>query len=126
MDESIQWRQVFGTAVLWFASCSLVGLLVAAISGEHGSILFAMLGVTIGSCGAVSHAALLFSTRFKRLPVLWQYMVVWLAAMTGFFVVGAALSWSPREILVLSLYVAVPALVIAFATTRTLAGKHAA
>ena len=126
MTASIPWRQILLAVPLWFLGCSLLGMLIATVYGEFGSIVFVIIGIAIGSCGGISHAALLLLSRFRALPALQRYISVWFVSMTLFLALGVALSWSPRELLVISLSVAVPTMLVSIGVDLVLARRNAA
>jgi len=96
--------------LLWLGGCSLVGFLVAVLYREHGAIVFAILGVAIGLCGAVTHVALLCVSRFRSLLPRYQSVVVWACAVGAFLALGVVLGWSRSDIITFALWVALPAL----------------
>jgi len=110
---SIPWRQILVAVLLWFVGCSLAGIFLAVLSGEFGSIGFVIAGVAIGSCGALSHAALLLVRRFRALPGLQRRAAIWFVSMAAFLALGVSLSWSASDLSMMSLYVAVPTLLAA-------------
>jgi hypothetical protein len=60
------WKR-FVIAVLWLVIPSLLGLIVATINHEHGSIGFVVLGIYVGASGAIGYMVLCLSPSFRRL-----------------------------------------------------------
>ncbi len=60
------WRR-FVIAVLWLVIPSLLGLIVATIDHEHGSIGFVVLGIYVGASGTIGYMVLSLSPSFRRL-----------------------------------------------------------
>ena len=83
-----RWRQVATAVFLWLFGCSLIGLFVAAINGEHGSILFAMFGIAI-DCGALSHSVFLTLPWFHASRPAVQALAVWAGTAVLLFVFAA-------------------------------------
>ena len=85
-----KWTAVVLAIFLWLCCGPLVGILGAAISGEHGSIVLFFLGVQGGIAGAVAHTALLFAARFRNLSAIRQTLVLWVAAVSLMLLVALA------------------------------------
>ena len=117
------WKLVAIAVVGWLAGCALAGFVLAAASGEHGSIVIAGFGVFLGLAGAGAHTALLFMRRFRVLPLPKQVFFLWLATLATLLTLAIVFgfdsnspdSFLPREALtIVSLYVAAPALAASF------------
>lgn len=54
-------------AVLWPVSTVVMGFVAALISGEHGSLIFAMVGLYVGVAGASSYLLLPLVARYRNL-----------------------------------------------------------
>ena len=65
----------------WFFGCTALGLAVTGFIGEHGSIVWALLGFAVGLSGAVAHGGLLFSSRFRSQSRARRALMLWGATM---------------------------------------------
>jgi hypothetical protein len=115
-------RYVAATVALWIVGGTAIGIGAALLNPGHDSVIFATLGIATGISGAVAHAVLLFSARFRNQPRVVQVFALWLATMLSFLVLVALAVWpstdpviQPLYEMVLSVgqYVAVPALFVA-------------
>ena len=104
--------------LLWLGTGTLVGLVAAFISGEHGSLFFVVEGLFVGMSGGFTHAALLALSSFRRRPALAQAVVVWLAAV-ALFILGATVMLSSlvEAASVVGRYLAGPALLVSAASS---------
>jgi hypothetical protein len=62
------WKRV-AIAALWPVSSLLMGFLAATLSGEHGSIVFVVVGLYVGVPGAIGYLLLPLLSLFRRLGV---------------------------------------------------------
>jgi hypothetical protein len=60
------WKRV-AIAALWPVSSLLMGFLAATLSGEHGAIVFVVVGLYVGVPGAIAYLLLPLSPLFKKL-----------------------------------------------------------
>ena len=60
------WKRVV-IAALWPVSSLLMGLLAATLSGEHGSIVFVVVGLYVGVPGAIVYLLLPLLALFRKL-----------------------------------------------------------
>ncbi len=65
-------------ALVWLVGGAAIGIALAALVAEHGSVVYAMLGATVGVTGAVAHCGLLSILAFRTQPALWRAIVLWL------------------------------------------------
>ena len=63
------WKRA-AIATLWPVSSLLMGFLAATLSGEHGSIVFVVVGLYVGVSGAISYLLLPLLSPFRRLEGL--------------------------------------------------------
>ena len=133
---SLSWKQIAIAMAAWLVGCVGVGFAIAAFIGEHGSIVWAILGFAIGLSGAMAHSALLFLASFRSQSHLRQAIILWLAtvfALVALVLVYQALSsekaptHSVKEIcLFFSIYVAAPTLLAAAVFSYVVGTRSAA
>lgn len=126
MNNTSPWQKSIWAALIWFIGCSLSGFIFAAVSGEHGSIIFVMFGVAIGACGGLSNSLLLLWAHFRGLPAIQRNGAVWGVAMVLFLGVGVVLSWPTRDLQLMAMYIAVPTLLASIVVDLVLSRKNAA
>jgi hypothetical protein len=63
------WRRAV-IAALWMIGPVLMGFLAAMISGEHGSVVFVVVGLYVGVSGAVSYLLLPLVPPLRRLGAI--------------------------------------------------------
>jgi hypothetical protein len=69
-DDSSDHLRIWQRAViaaLWLISPALMGFLAAIISGEHGSVVFVVVGLYVGVSGALSYLLFPLFPPFRRL-----------------------------------------------------------
>jgi hypothetical protein len=120
-----RFRQASVAALLWLVACSLAGIGLAVVSGQHGSIVFALFGVATGVCGALSNGALLLFPSFQTMSQLYRVAAVWVGTMAAFAVVAALFSWSASVLGFGMLSVGVPAFGMAYFVNYLLGERHA-
>lgn len=84
------WRRPLVAATLWMLLGSAAGWAAAYTIAEHGSIVFIGVGVAIGVVGAVAHAGVLQSPRFRVAGLLAQALLLWLATLALLVLVAVA------------------------------------
>lgn len=120
-------KQLAVAACGWLAGCALAGYLVATAHGEHGALLFILLGGLLGLAGAVVHTTLLSVAGFRRCGVGRQALLLWLATLAMTFVIALAAGIDPNAagtgvllsevVAVVLVYFATPALGASFGLT---------
>lgn len=73
------WKRA-AIAVMWLVGPILMGILAATVSGEHGSIVFVVIGLYVGVPGAISYLLLPLFSRFRRLGGLGRFVSYTVAA----------------------------------------------
>jgi hypothetical protein len=66
LDRLKIWQRAVIAAV-WLIGPVMMGILVATISGEHGSVLYVVVGLCVGVSGAISYLLLPLLSPFRRL-----------------------------------------------------------
>ncbi len=90
------WPLVLAAATIWFVVFSLAGIGLAVASGEHGSVIFVLLGVMSGTSGAVMCVALWVWPLFRSLPFAQRVLFMALASellfalSCSFFLMGVS------------------------------------
>jgi hypothetical protein len=128
-------KQIAIAIALWLVGGTSIGFTIATVIGEHGSIIWAILGFAIGLAGAIAHATLLFLPSFRRQSRTRQTISLWFVTVFSLAAIVAAyylfsdseLNYSPKEIaLFLFIYVAVPTLLAAAVASYVVARRPAA
>lgn len=109
------WRSISSACVLWLVGGAVGGMVPAAISGEHGSIIFVVLGVFTGICGAVTHGCLLPTTWFRQQEKLAQVTTLWIGTLFLFLTAASIVNFASRleALKVVLVYLTAPVLVAA-------------
>ena len=74
------WRRA-AVAILWLAGPIFMGFLAATISGEHGSIVFVIVGLYVGIPGAISYLLLPLLLPFRKLGGLGRFVTYTVSAI---------------------------------------------
>src|SRR5262245_45644619 len=69
--------KIFIAILLWVVGCTVAGFIVAQLSGEHGSIIFASFRIAICVSGALAHTILLSISQFRHTSQLIQALTLW-------------------------------------------------
>ena len=80
-------------ALLWILGCPLVGVGVAACIGEHGAIVFAILGLAVGVAGALAHVALLLTRHFNKRAPFVRCLIVWVSTLSILMIVALVIAF---------------------------------
>ena len=113
-------------AAIWLGAGTLGGFAIAAISGEHGSAIFFILGAVLGLAGVISHGALQLTSWFRRSTYPVRVLATWLACILLLLppVLWSLAQSEPRFFIALSealsvlVYAAVPAGLISALAVR--------
>src|SRR5882724_9999503 len=73
-DSRLKFWKRTAIAVLWLVSPVLMGILAATISGEHGSIVFVVVGLYVGIPGAITYLLLPLLSPFRELGGLGRFV----------------------------------------------------
>lgn len=85
-------RSITIGSFVWLVLGTVGGFVVLARLGEHGSVAQPLVGVTMGSLGAVTHGVLRTFARFRALSLLRRALVNWMCGFLLFLAVAAALT----------------------------------
>jgi hypothetical protein len=86
-------------AALWMIAPVLMGFLAAMISGEHGSVVFVVVGLYVGVSGAVSYLFSWLVPPFRRLGAIGRATIIAAAAalptiaFCAYFALSASSWW---------------------------------
>jgi uncharacterized membrane-anchored protein len=116
------WKVAIGAIALWLVGCTLTGVIVAGAIGEHGSAIFAMIGLAVGIAGALTHSVFLFSLRFRRQSIIKQSVLCWFGVILVLVVGSVALALTSSEVretfkqwlIAISMFGLAPTLFVAF------------
>lgn len=78
--------------LIWLGSCIVGGFVVLARLQEYGSIVQPLIGLVMGLLGAVSHALLCASARFRNLGFLRRALLNWVCAYVPFTAIAITLT----------------------------------
>jgi hypothetical protein len=101
-------------AALWPVSSLLMGILAAAFSGEHGSIVFVVVGLYVGVSGAISYFLLPLLSPFRRLESLGRIVTYTVLAILPTIVCAAYVVLSNSR-LTTSLFFSISSIATGFA-----------
>ncbi len=121
-------------ALVWLGVCIVGGFVVLAYLQEYGSIVQPLVGLVMGLLGAVSHALLCASARFRNLGFLRRALLNWVCAYLPFTVIAMVLMnfnmaqhnpdfWSGL-LKFMALYTGCPMLVVATLTAILTSSKR--
>ena len=122
--NSLPWRLAALASFLWLFVCTAAGVLIAVISGEHGSVVFAIFGLLVGISGAIASAALLLWPSFRIYSPVQRTLTMWGAGLVTFVVAGAILSFDFSDLWAIAAWVALPMLGGATLVNIALERKH--
>lgn len=82
--KDTRFRSAIIGALIWLTLFIVGGYVVLARLGEYGSIVHLLIGFVIGLLGAISHALLCASNRFRALRLPSRALLNWLCAYVPF------------------------------------------
>lgn len=94
VSNPVPWRITARVAAIWVLGCPLVGVLMAVLSGEHGSVGFVAIGLYLGVVGGIFHALLTRSVWYRRLDYPLQVLTA--AACASLPLLALSLAGSPE------------------------------
>jgi len=89
--QGTPFRSGFIGVLIWLGICIAGGFVVLARLQEYGSILQPLIGLVMGLLGAVSHALLWASARFRNLGFLRRALLNWVCAYVPFTAIAMVL-----------------------------------
>lgn len=132
--QSPPFRSAVIGALVWLGLCIVGSFVVLSRLGDYGSILQPLVGLVIGLLGAVSHALLCVSNRFRALGFLSRALLNWLCAYLPF--TGLAILFTnfgmakynpdfwPQALRFMVFYTAGPMLLVAVLTAMLTTSRH--
>jgi len=89
--QGTPFRSGFIGALIWLGICIVGGFVILARLQEYGSIVQPLIGLVMGLLGAVSHALLCASARFRNLGFLRRALLNWVCAYVPFTAIAMVL-----------------------------------
>lgn len=82
--QNTRFKSAIIGAFIWLVLCIVGGFVALARLGDYGSIVQPLIGFVIGLLGAISHALLCVSHRFRALRFPMRALLNWLCAYVPF------------------------------------------